>query len=174
MGILKEFSLPIQGLKVGIHQYQYTIDASFFKHFEASPVEESEIKVDLELDMRSNMMILDFVLEGWMSAACDRCSADIKLPLQNEQTLFVKYSEEKEEEDDDVVFISREAPELNVAKFIYEFVVLSLPITNTYDCESDNPRPCNMEVLDYLNKINENDDDDVSGGSVWDALKDLK
>jgi uncharacterized metal-binding protein YceD (DUF177 family) len=73
-----------------------------------------------------------------------------------------------------VVFISREAPELNVAKFIYEFVVLSLPITNTYDCESENPRPCNMEVLDFLNKINENDDDDVSGDSVWDALKDLK
>ena len=175
MGYLKAFSLPVQGLKPGIHQYEYALDQQFFEHFEASPVGESALTVQMELDMRSNMMILDFTLEGWIKATCDRCGADIQLPLTNDQTLFVKYSEEKEEEEDDVVFISRDAPELNVARFVYEFVVLSLPITNTYDCENDTPRPCNMDVLDYLKRSEEDSNGDKdSGSSVWDALKGLK
>jgi uncharacterized protein len=173
MGVFSAFSLPIQGLKVGIHEYQYTLDASFFKLFEDSLIGESELVVSVALDKRYDMMILDFEMEGWIQSDCDRCSASIHLPISSEQTLFVKYSEEKEEEEDEVIFIHREAPELNLAKYLYEFVVLSLPISSTYDCEKEDPRPCNMEVLALLNSSNE-DKDDSSGSSVWDVLKDLK
>jgi uncharacterized metal-binding protein YceD (DUF177 family) len=172
MGVFSAFSLPIQGLKVGIHEYQYTLNASFFKLFEDSLIGESELIVSVVLDKRYDMMILDFGMEGWIQSDCDRCSASINLPISSEQTLFVKYSEGKEEEDE-VIFIHREAPELNLAKYLYEFVVLSLPISSTYDCEKEDPRPCNMEVLTLLNSSNE-DKDDSSGTSVWDVLKGLK
>lgn len=173
MGVFSAFSLPIQGLKVGNHHFQYTLDAAFFQLFEASPVDESEIRVSVDLDKRFDMMVLDFELEGWFQTVCDRCSADIRMPMENTQTLFVKYGEASETEEDEVVFIHREAPELNLARYLYEFVVLSLPISNTYDCENDAPRPCNMDVLNLLNQTND-DDDDTPGDSPWDALKDWK
>ncbi len=174
MGVFSAYSLPIQGLKNGIHTYNYVLDGSFFREFEDSPFGESDIEVYVELDKKVNMMVLQFDIEGWFTASCDRCSANIQMPIEGTHDLFVKYSEEKEEDDDEVIFISRDAPSFNLAKYLYEFAVLSLPMTNVYDCENDNEPPCNNEVLGYLKAKQENKDDDQPDSNVWDALKDLK
>jgi uncharacterized metal-binding protein YceD (DUF177 family) len=84
--------------------------------------------------------------------------------------LVVKYGDAEGDEDDEVVFISRDTPEFNVAPYLYEFAVLALPITNTYDCESDPNPPCNRDVLKYL----ENEADEGKSNPLWDALKGLK
>ena len=174
MGVLTAYSLPIQGLKNGIHKYNYVLDGSFFKEFEASPINSCEIEVEVELDKRSDMMVFHAILTGWMDTTCDRCSAGIEMPMEGEHDLFVKYSEEKEEDDDEVVFISREMPSFNLAKYLYEFAVLSLPISNTYDCENDEIRPCDMDVLKYLEGLDTSKDNDTPDESIWDALKDIK
>lgn len=174
MGAFAEYALPIQGLKVGVHHFKYALDNTFFSHFEAAPIQECALEVGLELDKRSDMLVLTFTHEGWMAAECDRCTAAIRLPLEGEQMLYVKYSEELQEEDDEVVFITRDTAILNVAKYLYEFAVLALPITNTYDCENDPEPPCNREVLQVLQQSNQEDDAQPGPSGIWDALKDLK
>lgn len=164
------YSIPIQGLKIGVHWFKYTLDSAFFRHFEDSPVENGVVEVTLQLDKRSDMLVLDFALEGYTDAECDRCTAAIHLPVRDERQLVVKYGDPEGEEEDEVVFISREAPEFNVARYLYEFVVLALPITNTYDCQSDPNPPCNFDVLKYL----ENGAGEGKSNPVWDALKGLK
>ncbi len=163
------YSIPIQGLKIGIHQYQYTLDNAFFRHFEGSPIEEGLVEVQLQLDKRSDMLLLDFRFDGYSNAECDRCTAAIRLPIHDERQLVVKYGDAEGEEEDEVVFISRDAPELNVARYLYEFAVLALPITNTYDCQNDPVPPCNFDVLKYL----ANDTGEQKPNPVWDALKGL-
>ena len=169
MNALSQYSIPIQGLKIGIHHFKFTIDGAFFRNFEDSPVEEGEIQFDLRFDKRPDMFILDFELAGYVKAECDRCTAMIDLPLKDARELIVKYGETEDGEEDEVVFIGREASEFNVAKYLYEFSVLALPITNTYDCASDPNPPCNFEVLKYLS----NDTDAQKPDNVWDALRDF-
>lgn len=169
MNAFAAYSIPIQGLKVGIHHFKFTIDSAFFRHFEDSPVAKAEIQFDLQFDKRSDMLILDFELEGFVNAECDRCTAVIDLPLNDERQLIVKYGEANGEDDDEVVFIGREVSEFNVAKYLYEFTVLALPITNTYDCGNDPNPPCNFEILKYLDENKTATKPD----SVWDALKGL-
>lgn len=165
------YSLPIQGLKTGIHHFKFELDKAFFAQFEDSPVQDGKVHFDLELDRRPDMMLLQFTLSGYVKTECDRCTADIHLPLEDEQQLIVKFADEDlETEDEEVIFLHRDAPEFNVAKYLYEYVVLALPITNTYDCENDPNPPCNFEVLKHLNP----EQNDPSSGSVWDSLKDLK
>lgn len=164
------YSIPIQGLKIGIHRFKYTLDSAFFRQFEDSPIVEGLVEAVLELDIRSDMLLLDFQLEGYSEAECDRCTAAIHLPILTERQLVVKYGDAEGDEDDEVVFISRDTPEFNVAPYLYEFAVLALPITNTYDCESDPNPPCNRDVLKYL----ENEADEGKSNPLWDALKDLK
>jgi uncharacterized metal-binding protein YceD (DUF177 family) len=161
------YSIPIQGLKVGVHRFTFKIDSAFFRHFEDSPVQEGEIEFDLQLDKRPDMLILDFELKGFVKAECDRCTALIDLPLEDERQLIVKYGETKGEEEDEVVFLHKEASEFNVAKYLYEFTVLALPITNTYDCQNNPNPPCNFEILKYLN----NESSEQNSNIVWDALK---
>lgn len=164
------YSIPIQGLKIGVHRFKYTLDSAFFSHFEGSPVETGLVEAELELDKRSDMLLLDFKLDGYSDAECDRCTAAIHLPIEDERQLVVKYGDAEGEEDDEVVFIARDASEINVARYLYEFAVLALPITNTYNCEEDPNPPCNREVLKYL----KNDADEGKSNPVWDALKGLK
>jgi len=164
------YSIPIQGLKIGIHRFKYTLDNAFFRQFEDSPIVEGLVEAVLELDIRSDMLLLDFQLEGYSEAECDRCTAAIHLPILTERQLVVKYGDAEGDEDDEVIFISRDTPEFNVAPYLYEFAVLALPITNTYDCESDPNPPCNRDVLKYL----ENEADEGKSNPLWDALKDLK
>ncbi|MCY7330112.1 MAG: hypothetical protein LH618_16290, partial [Saprospiraceae bacterium] len=72
MNVFSVYSIPIQGLKVGIHQYQYTIDGAFFRHFEDSPVEIAAIDFEVTFEKRSDMFLINFALQGTMGAICDR------------------------------------------------------------------------------------------------------
>ena len=163
------YSLPIQGLKIGVHHFKFEVDSAFFAQFEDSPVQEGKVLFELELDKRPDMMLFDFTLEGFVKAECDRCTAEIDLQLEDERQLIVKFTEDEIEQEDEVVFIPRDASAFNVAPFLYEFVVLALPIRNTYDCENDPNPPCNFEVLQHL----KSEPEEGSSSSVWDSLRNL-
>lgn len=170
MDALIGFSLPVSGLKTGVHQYQFCLDRDFFGQFEASPIEDAKIDVQLELDKRPDMMVLDFEISGHVKTECDRCTAEIELPIEDERQLLVKFGEADGDENDEVVFIHRDQSEFNVAEYLYEFSVIATPFIRTYDCENDENPPCNFKVLERLNPEDEN----VSpGNSVWDSLKNL-
>lgn len=170
MKSLNHFSIPILGLKEGVHQFNFNIDQGFFKEFENSPIQESNFEVQLTLDKRADMLVLDFDFEGSFRTDCDRCLADINLPIKDSQQLIVKYSEDERDEIQ-VIYISSEHTELNVARFIYEFICLALPIIKTYNCEDENPRVCNDKVVDFLDK---QQDSKESNNPIWDELNKLK
>jgi uncharacterized metal-binding protein YceD (DUF177 family) len=147
---LKEFSIPIKGLKQEHYQFDFQIDSSFFACFDASPISESDISVFVELDKRIGLMEFFFDIEGTIKTECDRCLATIDLPIYSEERLIVKYTEEPQEDTDEVVFIHTEASEFNIAPYIYEYICVMLPITKVYDCENDEVPPCDVEMLNRI------------------------
>lgn len=170
MDALRVFSLPIQGLKNGVHSFSYQLDNEFFGHFEESPIEAANIEAQVELDKRSDLLLFNFSLEGRVGAECDRCTAQIQLPVEIQEQLIVKFGEQEDadENDDEIVFIPHDAPSLNLAKYLYEYAVLALPLINTYDCEAEAEPPCNREVLAFLSEK-----EDTKDNPIWDALKNL-
>jgi uncharacterized protein len=169
MNALKAYSIPIQGLKIGIHHFKFAIERDFFVHFEGSPIEVGKIDIDVQLDKRPDMLLWDFELAGYVEAECDRCTAAINLPVGSQRQLIVKFGEAEDHIEDEVVFIHRERSDFNLAEYLYEFAILSLPMTYVYDCEADSAPPCNREVLKFL----KNSTDDSKSDSIWDALSGL-
>lgn len=169
MNALAPYSIPIQGLKIGVHHLKYEIDGAFFRRFDDSPVEEGNIRFQVQLDKRADMLLLDFELEGTVQSICDRCTAMIDLPIEDTRQLIIKYGEVEDDAEDEVVFVTREASHFNVAQYLYEFTVLALPITNVFDCENAPQPPCNQEILKYLEQAS----DEQKPNSMWDALKDF-
>ncbi len=166
---LVEFTLPIQGLKNGVHEYDFHIERTFFAEFEASPVSEGEVDVHMTLDRHSDMLVFDFELSGTVRTECDRCLAEIDLPIESETQLVVKFSEEKEDLDDELVFIHPETSELNVAEYIYEYIVLAMPIIRSVEgCEEEENPPCDFGMLARIstaeNQPRENPFLDALGG----------
>lgn len=152
MNALKEFIIPIKGLSNIIYRYAFQITPEFFSHFENSEIQSGNFDVEMILDKRVGFFELTFNIKGKFNTDCDRCTASIELPMATSQHLTVKMSEETVDEDAEIIFIHPDSSHFNVASYIYEFIILSLPINRIYACEKDNPRPCDMKVLEILEK----------------------
>ena len=168
MQVLEQFSIPLKGLKNGIHQFVFQIDKNFFSSFDKSPVNKGQLEAKLNLEKKSDHIILNFITRGYVKTECDRCTALINLPLVSEFEAIVKYREEPGD-DGDVIYIMIDEHQLNVAKLIYEQIILSIPLIKSYNCRSESPKPCNEKVLGILSK-----DTEISANPLGDALKNLK
>jgi uncharacterized protein len=172
MSILDHFSLPYQGMKDGSYEYHFDVDDAFFAAFESSPISRGNLGVNLIVDKRPNLSVMKFDILGYINAPCDRCLADIKLPLKANFQLLVKVGD-SENNEDDVIYFSPDQPALKLAVPIYEMIVLSMPISNVYGCEKEALPPCNNDILEKLKDQQEIQDDpsEDNGSSIWDSLK---
>jgi len=173
------FNIPFKNARLGLHEYEFHVDADFFLEFESKAVERGEFDIIVEMDRRETMLDLLFKIKGDYEAPCDRCLADIKIPLDSEQRILIKFDDFGKEDTDEVIYISTEETNLNVANLIYEFVSISLPMSNTIDCEENNYKYCDEKVLDYYEELEEQaeqleEEEKERNTAVWDALKDIK
>lgn len=173
MNPLVEYLIPISGLKIGLHSFDFQVDSEFFKHFPDSLITDGVFKVQLVLEKRIDLYELNFSFEGQTKTVCDRCLADINFPIRGENQLIVKFAEEYLE-DVDVIYIPIKTEELNIAKYIYENISLKVPFVKTYDCEAETERPCDLDMLAFLDKKANQKDKEPKANPIWDSLKDIK
>jgi uncharacterized protein len=173
MDWLIQYSIPVRGLRNGTHQFDFQVDQAFFSQFENSPVADGNVDVVFTLDKRPDMFVLTFDLTGTVKTDCDRCLAQIDLPVEDAQNLIVKFSDQEEAEDADVVFVHPDIQHLNVARYVYEFIILSMPIIKVYDCENEVNRPCNQEMLRYIQNGKDDAENEADPNPFWEELKKL-
>lgn len=172
MKALSQFSLPYKGLGIGLHQYQFRIGNDFFARYEDSTIKEGTFDVNVTLDKRSDHCIIDFEISGHTPTTCDRCLADIKLPISGIYQLHIKFSDDEyEESDDEIIYMNPDTSTLDLEPYIYEFTNLSMPIVNTYDCDPE--VDCDTYVLDKMSGDIEEENESEENKSIWDSLKDL-
>ena len=183
MDTLLHFQIPVRGIGDGTHDFSFEIDDAFFRAFDASPVAGGDLTATLTFDKRPGLFVLDFAFAGTVRTDCDRCLAPIDLPIEGEQRLYVKLShgqETPDEEDADIVVLPPDTDRVNVARYLYEYIILAIPLIKVYDCREEQPYPCNEEMLAYLqagavkakSESDETDTPEPPQSNVWDALKD--
>lgn len=172
MKALIPFSIPVSGLRDGQHRFDFEIDSSFFAAFDESPIEQGQLKVHLDFDKRPGMFVLEFTIEGTVETPCDRCLEKIQLPVTGEHRLLVKFSNEERPDEAEVIYVSPELEKLNVARYVYEFIVLSMPMIKVYDCENDENAVCNEEMLSYLDEEAASGSETIAEANpIWDELR---
>lgn len=162
------YSIPIRGLNTGLHHYDFEIGEDFFRLFEASPIREGGFHVAMDLDKQQDLSTVLFNIKGWMRDSCDRCLADIRLPITSSYSAILKKGE-GDDIDPDLIYIPEEAHEWNAAHLIYDYICLSIPLRKLIPCEKMNPRPCDELVIQKLQNLETRLDN-----PIWDALNDLK
>lgn len=171
MGRSGLYSIPLTGLKNGIHHYNYNVDGTFFRDYPSSQIDECNVYIDLSFEKKNRLFILVFEISGAIATDCDRCGEAFDLPLFSRQQLFVKQGEQKVEElnEDDVVWISESETLLELDDMIYEFVHLSLPVSRRHIDNKDGTPGCDPENLKYFDLDAKYDSIDPR----WDALNKL-
>lgn len=173
MDALVQFILPLKGLGDHQHSFDFSLDNSFFRAFPESPVADGQFEVQVTLDKRPSLMVLDFVFSGTIKTNCDRCLSSIRLPIHNTNRLLVKYGESDtdEKEEEDIIYISRETTQWSIAQFIYEYIVLAIPMIKVYDCEEETPQPCDLKLLSRLDESEPEEVEEQQENPIWGALK---
>lgn len=168
---LDEYTIPFKGLKEGIYNYPFEIGNEFFENFKGSEVKEGKAKVNIQLDRKPSFLILTFNIEGTVSVICDRCLEYFDQLIKTNQQLIIKFTNEQYEKGDDVIFLPPASYQINVAQYIYEFIILAIPIQRVHPTDENGKSSCNPEMIhkleQYLTEGDESDD------SPWNKLKNL-
>ncbi|MEM7161777.1 MAG: DUF177 domain-containing protein [Bacteroidota bacterium] len=162
-----EYSVAFAGLKDGIHAFDYHFDQSFFDSFENALIEQCAIDGQFVLSKKSTLMEGEFKFSGVFHTICDRCGDEMDMKFSGREKLIFKFSHQSESDSDDIVFISPDETELEIAPYFYEFMILNLPSKRVHD-EGE----CDEEVLNLLDEINFQESEEID--PRWEALKKLK
>ncbi len=149
MNYLSKYAIAFKGLKEGSHHFEFEVDDKFFDKFENSEVLRGSIKADVILTKQSSLLIIDFAVKGHVELTCDRCLELYKQKIKSESKLFIKFGHEEEEMSDDVIVISFEEHQINIAQYLYEIIILGLPIKRVHPIIKGRSG-CNPEMVEKL------------------------
>ena len=127
MRVLKDFIIPFIGLKVGKHHFDYRIDNSFFQHFEYEEFNSVDVSIDLQFEKKLTLMELSFSVSGSVTINCDLTNEPYQQDLDDQFKLVVKFGNEYNDDNEEILIIPHGEYEINVAQYIYELIVLSVP-----------------------------------------------
>ena len=171
---LKHFIIPFIGLKEGNHSFQYQIDNKFFEEFQYDEFNEADISVDVNFTKKNTLLELMFSINGTVNIPCDVTGEYYNQSVIGDYKLVVKFGPEFNDDNDEILIIPYDTYQINVAQYIYELVVLSVPTKRIH------PNVLNgtmkSESLKKLKELEVNKEKTVEEQSTdprWDKLKDL-
>lgn len=166
---------------------EYDLDDAYFKKIDSPEVQKGNVKAKVSVQKKMNTYELHFQLDGSVIIPCDRCLDEMEQQIHYKEKLQVKFGD-KFAEEDEVVIIPESEGAINVAWFLYEFIVLNIPIKHVHA-----PGECNKTMVVKLKKhitrqkddtdddnssLDFEDDDDFTAEEVqtdprWDGLQNI-
>ena len=128
MNPISKYDVYFGGKQNGFYSFTYDLGNVFFALFPDPPVHEGNLIVHLELEKKSNLLILDFKISGHLVSVCDNCLEPFSSSVSLTAKQFVKMDDSYEELDDATVSIPRNSEKINIAQWLFETIALSIPI----------------------------------------------
>lgn len=152
MSILSQYNIAFKGLSIGKHVFEFEIDERFFREFDGGVVDQGLVKLHLTLDKQSSLMTFWFDVKGTVRVQCDRCLEMYDQPIESQERIFVRLGEKEYAEGEDLIWVSTNDYQLNVAQLIYEFICLAVPIKKVHPDDQNGHSTCDPEMIEKLSK----------------------
>ena len=156
---LKQFIINLPALGEGHHEYEMKVDGSFFAARGNDYVKEADVTAYVDIDVRHGAYKIGITCQGWIDVPCDRCLDPMRLDVDDDYDVTVRYGEEYEEREDTII-IPEEETDFDLAPLIADTVLLSIPLRHVHpDGE------CNPEMEEIMNRHSseapEEEDEDI-------------
>ena len=168
----RDYVIEFGSLPLGQHEFEFEVGDSFFQLFENSIVQHGNVDVLVVLEKKSNMLLLDFTLQGRVMVTCDRCLDDLELELEGFSELIVKLGDHTEEESEDVIMIPATEHQLDLSQLIYEYISVMIPMRNVHPENEEGKSTCNPEILREIEKHQQQPEMDETDPR-WEMLKNI-
>lgn len=175
MKLLKAFNIQFVGLKQGKHLFEYQIDKQFFDFFEYDEFNDAKVAIQLNFEKKPTLLELSFLAKGTVNVNCDVTNEPFNLEVNDTFNLVVKFGEAYNDDYEDILIIPHGEYEINVAQYIYELIVLSVPAKRVHPGVNDGT--LQSEILEKLEELSPKEAKDKTQNEGhdprWDTLKKL-
>ena len=168
---LELLKVDLKGLKEEETSLEFDLDDSYFKALDGAEVRKGSLHVSVSIRKATGFFELLIHAAGTLIIPCDRCLDGMEQPVETDNRLIVKFGSESSEEDD-IIIVPEEEGILDMAWFIYEFVILAIPIRHVHA-----PGKCNAvmtEALEELSADRSSDEESTQDTDPrWEKLRSL-
>jgi uncharacterized metal-binding protein YceD (DUF177 family) len=174
MNNLKAYLIPFLGLKIGKHQFDYQVDNTFFAHFDYDEFKDASVKVNIILEKKSTLLELEIKHKGTVNVPCDVSGEEFDLAIKGNLKLVVKFGDAFNDENEELLIVPHGEFQINVAQYIYESIVLSVPLRRIHPGVKDGSLTEVIEKLESLApKENKESEQKNEIDPRWENLKKL-
>ena len=187
MSKFEQYNIVLKDIENEIRVVEFDLDVTYFKKIDSPEVQKGNVKAKVSVQKKFSLYELQFVLDGTIFIPCDRCLDEMEQSIHYKEKLQVKFGDTFSEEDE-IVIVPEADGGINVAWFLYEFIVLNIPIKHVHPSGE-----CNKNMVVKLKKhttrqkdddnddntvVEFDDDDDFSNDEVqadprWDGLQNI-
>lgn len=169
--MMKQFLLSFVGLKLGKHRFEYQINKLFFENFDYHQFEDVSANVELVLDKKPTLLELSFKHKTKVNVPCDLTGVNFDLSIKGKLNLIVQFGEEYNDDNEEILVIPHGEYQINVAQYIYEMIILSVPLKRVHPGIKDG----SIDISDYDKYITYEQPKEIKEeiDPRWEKLKDL-
>ncbi len=169
---LETLQIDLKALKGNEETREYDLHDDFFEALDGSQLEHGSLHVSVSIRKMAGFFELMFHTEGSVTVSCDRCLDDMDQPIVADNRLMVKLGDTYSD-DDDTVTVDENEGILDMSWFIYEFVMLAIPIKHVHA-----PGKCNSVMTQKLEELSgavrSSEEEAGTTDPRWSALSKLK
>ena len=172
---MQPFVIALNGLAAGKTQFRWHVEGQFFSSFDCSEILDADIDVDVVVEKSGNYIGVDMDLKGAVTVACDRCLADLELPVSANPRFSVKFGEEPmtdvtpAEGEREIIFLPEADTEMDLSQLIYDYTCISLPLSRVHEDGG-----CDPETVKYLCKDEDDEEADEADKDTENPFAALK
>jgi len=159
MSKFEQYNVVLKDLNNETRLFEYELDNAYFKKIDSPEIQKGNVAAKVTVQQKQDLYELQFVIDGSVIIPCDRCLDNMEQPIHYKEKLQVKFGD-KFSEEDEIVIVPESEGAINIAWFLYEFIVLNIPIKHVHPSGE-----CNKTMTSKLRKhiSRQKDDDDDEG-----------
>lgn len=176
-----KYSIDFAHLKDGVHDFAFEVGADLIPGFSKEELKEVDLSVSVQLEKKHGLMSLDFSMDGTVGVVCDRCLEVCTLPVDYETELYVREMRRNDDDAENLIFIEKDDLSIDLTHFIYESIIVSLPLKRVHPLDDEGNYTCTGEIAKLVQLENDEEssedkgaDDNESIDPRWEGLKNIK
>ena len=123
----KDFDIEFVGLKLGLHDFEYTIKNTFFQDIDFIDFNNINVLVKVKLVKKTTLLELNLDSKGHVEVNCDISNEIFNQEINNSFDLVVKFGQEFNNDSEEILILPHNEHKINVEQLIYELIALSIP-----------------------------------------------
>ena len=160
MSKFEQYNIVLKDIADETRVVEYDLDNAYFKKIDSPEVQIGNVKAKVSIQKKMDAYELKFDVDGTIVIPCDRCLDNMEQAIHYKDRLLVKFGNSFSEEDE-IVIVPETEGAINIAWFLYEFIVLNIPMKHVHAAGECN-KTMVVKLRKHITRQKDDDDDDNS------------